>query len=406
MPHQRPAHHIHPPTLPCAPAELLPGGEAPAGLAQRLLGPGGSGGGGSWVLDGAAFVSVAEQLPASQLRASLENCLLECTSTRLAQLAEQPSLSATKVNTGAAALVQLLVGAGRDGGQPLELFPPSAGLPSLGELLTVAVLPPSATSRLLPQPVLQLFAAHCSAGAGRRSAAEHYDMGSLPSLYDRARSHTRAAACRGGTFYTLLSGPPLWQRFHMHPASSGSDAAHAAAGAASSKAAGKAAAGKQPRQKRKQEAPAAATAAAAAAAGGPQRQPPASTRPPQEPRTLVQSACSCCQPDLGVLWCSHRCDAAHGLLCDPALHVLDCDAMEALLAPLSQRQLAQLLLTGAVHGSRSHPSILAAPVFLGMCGHVRVQIRLVSCSLCSHCCDAMAEPAKQPTPPDKLQQNT
>ncbi len=330
---------------PLLPAELLPGDEAPPGLAQRLLAPGGSSGG-SWVLDGAAFVAAAEALPAPHVRASLENCLLECTSTRLAQLSEQPSLSATKVNTGTAALVQLLVGAGRDGGQPPELFPPSAGLPSLGELLAAAVLPPSATSRLLPQPVVQLFAAHCSAGAGRRSAAEHYDLGSLPTLYDRAYSHTRAAACRGGTFYTLLSGPPLWQRFHLQPAGSGggSSAATTAAGGAARPAAGKAAAGKQPRQKRKQES--AAAGGGAAAAGELHKPQPSGTRPPLEPCTLLRSACSCCQPDLGVLWCSHRFDAMHALLSDPALHVLDCDALEALLAPLSQRQLAQLLLTG------------------------------------------------------------
>ena len=309
---------------------------------QRLLG---SGGGGAWVLDSAAFVAAAGALPAARLRAGLENCLLECTNTRLPRLHELPPAAATgKVNAGAAALVQL-AGGGPAAAQLPALFPPSAGLLPLGALVAGAVLPPSAARGLLSPPAVQLFVAHSGAGAGRRSAAEHFDMGSVPSLYERGRAHTRAAARRGGTLYTLLTGAPVWQRFELGPAAGGSSGGGSGAGAstAAEGAPGKAAGGKQPRQKRKQPA---AAAAADAAAGGMPPQAAAGGRRALGPCTLLRSACSCSHPDLGALWCSHRCDAVGGLLADPALHVLDCDALEALLAPLSPRQLAQLLLTG------------------------------------------------------------
>ena len=59
------------------------------------------------MLDGDAFVdAAAEQLTAAHLCASLENCLLECTNTRLARPLEQASLSSGKIDTGVAGLVQ------------------------------------------------------------------------------------------------------------------------------------------------------------------------------------------------------------------------------------------------------------------------------------------------------------
>ncbi|KAL4440152.1 hypothetical protein ABPG75_003153 [Micractinium tetrahymenae] len=344
-------------------AELPDGNEAPlslGGVAQRLL----AGPHPPPVLDGAAFVAAASALPPSQLRACLENCLLECTNTRAARADENSGFASSKLNLGLAALVQHATtaaggaaggagaGAGPSGaggnGEP-ALFPASAGLPSLGELLRAAVLPPSATARLVSPPAAQLFAAHSPVGAGRRSAAEHFDVGSVPSLYPRGRSHVRSAARRGGRYYCLLSGMPVWHHFDLSPAEEADSqqlgqqqGQQAEEGAARGK-------GKQPRRQQQQKRKHGATAGAGT---GPAALPPANQRrqhlpAAMVPRTLRQSACSCSSPDLGVLWCAHRCDGMAGLLSDPGLHVLDCDALEALLVLLSPLQLAQLLLTVA-----------------------------------------------------------
>lgn len=201
------------------------GGDAPlgvGGVAQRLLASAGR----SWVLDGDAFVGTAAALPPAQLRATLENCLAECTNTRLARLDEHSGFNSSKVNLGVAGLVQHVsappgaghtAGCSGGGASEPELFPPSAGLPTLGALLRSTVLPPSATARLVSQPAAHLFAAHSQVGAGRRSAAEHFDVGSVPSLYTRGRSHIRSAARRGGKYFTLLSGMPVWQWFELEP---------------------------------------------------------------------------------------------------------------------------------------------------------------------------------------------
>lgn len=182
--------------------ELLESGEAPlgaGGVAQRLLV-----GAPSPVLDGDAFVDAASALPRERLSACLENCLLECTNTRAPGPEENSSYASSKLNVGLAALVQHAAAA--SGGAPgaalglapggsgsgahgssegPALFPASAGLPSLGTLLHAAVLPPSATSCLISPPAAHLFGAHSPAGAGRRSAAESFEVGSVPVLQPR-----------------------------------------------------------------------------------------------------------------------------------------------------------------------------------------------------------------------------
>lgn len=166
------------------------------GVAQRLL----AGPNPPSVLDGAAFVDAAAALPRDQLRACLENCLLECTNTRAPRPDENSGFANSKLNVGLAALVQHVTAAssgapgtaapssgstGIDGSEGPALFPASAGLPSLGALLRASVLPPSATSRLISAPAAQLFGAHSPVGAGRRSAAEQFEIGSVPNLYPR-----------------------------------------------------------------------------------------------------------------------------------------------------------------------------------------------------------------------------
>jgi hypothetical protein len=359
----RPPIHTPPSTHPrCAPPLLCPsqicradlpegGGELAlaSGVAQRLLAPGQS------VLDGDAFVeAAAEQLTAAHLRASLENCLLECTNTRLARPLEQASFSSGKIDTGVAGLVQQVAAGGGSAnsggsGSGMQLFPASAGLPSLQQLLHSVVLPPSATAHLMSAPAVQLFVAHSPVGPGRLSATEQYDAFGVPAVHERNRIHVRSAARRGGTYFTLLSGLPMWQLFELEPpAATTAEAGGDASGSGRASEAG----GAQARQKRKQP-------TARPSSGQKQQQPQkqkqqqaaqsggsGTARPPLGPCTLRQSACSCSSPDLGVLWCAHRCDAMAGLLADPALHVLDADALAALLVPLSARQLAQLLLTG------------------------------------------------------------
>lgn len=284
------------------------------------------------MLDGDAFVAAASLLPAPQLAAGIENCLLECTNSRLARPTEQPTFGGVKVNNGVAGLVQQVAAAG----PALALFPPAAGLPSLHALLEATVLPPSATRGLMASPAVQLFVAHSMTGSGRRSGAELFDLGSAPSTYERGRSHIRAAARRGGTYFTLASGVPVWQQFELEAVAPGGGHNSSAGSAAR----GGAARGKQPRQKRMRPAAGADTEPSGAGSGA------AAWPTAAGPCVLLQSACSCSHPDLGVLWCAHRCDAMHALLSDPALHVLDCDALAALLQPLTTRQLAQLLLTG------------------------------------------------------------
>ena len=165
-------------------------------------------------------------------------------------------------------------------------------------------------------------------------------------MYTRGHNHVCVAARRGRRYYTLLSGVPVWQHFDVVPSAGaggggGQQQQDGEAGGSEHKAKGK-----QARQQERKQ-PGAAAAAAAAASGC---EPPAQAGPaPPGACALRQSACSCSFPDLRTLWCVHRCDAMLGLLSDPALHVLDCDALGALLAPLGARQLAQLLLTG---GSR------------------------------------------------------
>jgi hypothetical protein len=321
-----------------------------SGIAQRLLAPGQS------VLDGDAFVdAAAEQLTAAHLCASLENCLLECTNTRLARPLEQASLSSGKIDTGVAGLVQQVAAgcssanSGRSG-SGIQLFPASAGLPSLSQLLHSVVLPPSATAHLMSAPAVQLFVAHSPVGPGRLSATEQYDAFGVPAVHERNKIHVRSAARRDGTYFTFLSGPPTWQHFDLDPPAATAEAGGDASGSGMASAAGAAAGSAQARQKRKQ--PTARPGSGqkqqqqhkqqqAAQSGG-----SGTARPPLGPCTLRQSACSCSSPDLGALWCAHRCDGMAGLLADPALHVLDADALAALLEPLSARQLAQLLLTG------------------------------------------------------------
>lgn len=170
------------------------------GVAQRLL----AGPNPPPVLDGAAFVDAASALGPQQLRACLENCLLECTNTRAARPEENSVLANSKLNVGLSALVQHVAAGssgapgtpgsgaapssgsrGADGGDALALFPASAGLPSLGALLRAVVLPPSATSRLISPPAAQLFGAHSHVGAGRRWAAELFEIGTAPNPHPR-----------------------------------------------------------------------------------------------------------------------------------------------------------------------------------------------------------------------------
>lgn len=279
-------------------------------------------------------VASPAELPAERLAAGIENCLLECTNTRLPRALEQPAgLGAARVNQGAAGLIQHLMPAAGVGGDavgggassPLDLLPTPPGC-RLADLLARAVLPPSAARGLLAPPAAALFKAHSAISGGRKAAAESFELGSMPAVHERTWSHVRTAARRGSTLFTLLTGGPLWQRWETAP-----EGATAAPGTSGERA-GKQAAGR----KRKQ---AGGGSGGSGGAGG--------GRAPLGPCTLLESACSCCHPDLGALWCQHRCDALEALSSDPALHVLDCDALAALLAPLAQRQLAQLLLAGA-----------------------------------------------------------
>ena len=257
---------------------------------------------------------------------------------------EQPAaLRPARVNQGAAGLIQHLMaadsggagagaGGGGDASSPLDLLPTPPGC-SLAELVRAAVLPPSAARGLLAPPATALFRAHSAASGGRKAAAESFELGAMPAVHQRAMSHVRTAARRGPTLFTLLSASgPLWQRYETAP--EGGAAVLGGGGRGGGRARqGKPAAGlKRTRQQ------AGGGGASGGAGGG---------RAPLGPCTLLESACSCCHPDLGQLWCQHRCDAVDALATDPALHVLDCDALAALLAPLAPRQLARLLLAGA-----------------------------------------------------------
>ncbi|GAB4821941.1 hypothetical protein N2152v2_008987 [Parachlorella kessleri] len=73
---------------------------------------------------------------------------------------------------------------------------------------------------------------------------------------------------------------------------------------------------------------------------------------------LIQSACSCGYADYGVLWCSHRRDAA-AALAGPGSHILDLDGLEQLLCPLPPIRLAQLLLQLALV-TQSIPELVSA----------------------------------------------
>ncbi|PSC67596.1 hypothetical protein C2E20_8752 isoform B [Micractinium conductrix] len=360
------------------------------------------------VLDGDAFVAAAARLPPAQLRAALENCLLECTNSRLARPEEMFSaLPCSKVHTGVAGLVQLVAGGGGGVGDGPALFPPAAGLPTLGNLLRGTVLPPSATSRLISPPAVQIFTAHSQVGGDVRSAAEHFDNGSVPSMYTRGHNHVCVAARRGRRYYTLLSGVPVWQHFDVVPSAGaggggGQQQQDGEAGGSEHKAKGK-----QARQQERKQ-PGAAAAAAAAASGC---EPPAQAGPaPPGACALRQSACSCSFPDLRTLWCVHRCDAMLGLLSDPALHVLDCDALGALLAPLGARQLAQLLLTVALLGgtlpdvvlSLQLPAAQQAALFVRRLGHVAVPVPGPAelRTFCYNAADAALSQLPQYTPAD------
>lgn len=193
-----------------------------------------------------------------------------------------------------------------------------------------------------------------------------------------SRSHVRSAACRGNRVYCLLSGVPVWHHFDLSPPVVEADAQLAAQqqGQRAAQDTPKSK-GKQPRRQQQHKRKHEAVATGGAVAGIGTQPPSRPRRQPLAPRTLRRSACSCSPPDLGVLWCVHRCDGMAGLLSDPGLHVLDCDALEALLAPLGPRQLAQLLLTGQAGA----PSLVPKPAAAGSEGAIGMRAaRMPACT--------------------------
>lgn len=296
-------------------AGLGSGGLQALGLAMQLSQPGAS------VLDGAAYVRAAAQLPAAPLIAALCNALLDCTHQQDAN----PSSGSSRGGGGSS-------GSSKATTQPQQpqrglaalLHPAFAGLrplfpgaPSLQQLAAAACAAPERLAVFSPAMV-ELFSLTAHLGL-------YYGQSDFPRL------PLRAAAWRGHSLLAVTDQQHAWCCFEFEGGSV-----------------------------------------------------------PGGTRQLRQSACSCGLADYGVLWCRHRQDAADALCAasghnwDGAngtagsagsgsgnggpssspqkLHVLDLDALEALLGTLPPATLAQLLLQ--VGGQLFSPGCLIDQYFL------------------------------------------